>query len=83
MVKRAMGLAGRPVTLTEAEVRTLLAPFADARNIAPWARHATAAAIKAGIVKGRTATTVVPGALGTRAEATVMLKRMLVELGEI
>ncbi|MEW6662550.1 MAG: S-layer homology domain-containing protein [Bacillota bacterium] len=83
MVNRAMGIAGKPVTLTDAEVNTLLARFADAANIAPWARHAAAAAVKAGIVKGRTATTLAPAANGTRAEGTVMLKRMLVELGEI
>jgi hypothetical protein len=83
MVSRAMGIAGRPVTLTDAEMSTLLARFADATAIAPWARHAVAAAVKAEIVKGRTATTLAPVALGTRAEGTVMLKRMLVGLGEI
>jgi hypothetical protein len=83
MVNRAMGIAGKPVTMTDAEVNTLLARFADATSIAPWARHAAAAAVKAEIVKGRTATTLAPVAFGTRAEGTVMLKRMLVGLGEI
>jgi hypothetical protein len=83
MVSRAMSIAGKPVTMTEAEVNTLLTRFADATGIAPWARHAVATALKAGIVKGRAATTIVPAGNGTRAESVVMLKRMLAELGEI
>lgn len=83
MVTRAMRLAGKPVALTDAEISTLLARFGDAVSIAPWARHATAAAVKAGIVKGRAANTLAPVANGTRAEVTVMLKRMLAELGEL
>lgn len=83
LVTRAMRIAGKPVTLTDAEVSTLLARFGDAAGIAPWARQAVAAAVKAEIVKGRAPATLVPAANSTRAEATVMLKRMLVGLGEI
>ncbi|MBS3902009.1 MAG: S-layer homology domain-containing protein [Dethiobacter sp.] len=83
MVARAMRIAGKPVILTDAEASTLLAQFGDADSIAPWARRVTAEAIKAGIVKGRTPATLVPAANGTRAEATVMLRRMLVGLGEL
>lgn len=83
MLTRAMALAGNTVTMTEAEVNTLLARFADSASIAPWARHAAAVAVKSGLVKGRTAITLAPTANGSRAEGTVMLKRMLVELGEI
>lgn len=82
MVHRALAYAGKRVTVA-GEVEAILAPFADAREVGPWARESVAAAVKERILRGRTATTIVPKGNATRAEAVVMLKRMLVGLGRI
>jgi len=82
MVYRALVYAGkRPVLAGPPE--TVLARFSDAGQIGGWAREALAAAVSANILRGRTADTVVPKGTATRAEATVMLKRALVSLGEL
>ncbi|TDA65684.1 MAG: S-layer homology domain-containing protein [Clostridia bacterium] len=82
MVARGLAYAGKKVDVT-GKVDTLLAKFTDRNQISGWAREAAAVAVQEGIVKGRTATTYVPRANATRAESTVMLKRLLVSTGEI
>lgn len=82
MVHRGLAYAGKRVTVA-GEVEAILAPFADAREVGPWARESVAAAVKERILRGRTATTIVPKGNATRAEAVVMLKRMLVSLGKL
>jgi len=54
-----------------------LTAFADASTIAPWARDAVAQAVHAGVTEGREGGKFVPGANATRAEAAVMVKRLL------
>lgn len=82
MVARGLAYAGKKVDVS-GKVDTLLAKFTDRNQISAWAREAAAIAVQEGIVKGRTATTYVPKANATRAESTVMLKRLLVSTGEI
>lgn len=55
----------------------ILAGFTDAGRIADWARKSVAQAVKAGIIKGYTDTTFEPLQNATRAQATVMMKRLL------
>ncbi|QGP92644.1 S-layer homology domain protein [Neomoorella glycerini] len=81
MITRALAYAGKPVTVDDAAA--LLARFTDAAAVSGWAQQAVAAAVKSGIVAGRTANTIVPQASATRAEAIVMLKRLLVNTGAI
>lgn len=54
-----------------------LAVFTDADNVQPWAREGVAWCVKVGILQGRGDNTVDPGANATRAEATVMLDRLV------
>ncbi len=51
--------------------------FADKKEISSWALQSVRASNQLGIVKGRTSTTFVPKGNATRAEAAVMVKRML------
>lgn len=55
----------------------LLARFGDADSIAAWAQTAVAQAAAAGITEGRSTGDYEPGAFSTRAEAVVMIKRLL------
>jgi hypothetical protein len=53
--------------------------FADASSISDWAVKDIIAAVRAGIVNGRTANTFAPQDQATRAEAAVMMKRLLLD----
>jgi len=77
MVVRAQALAGVEVDLSNTEVAALLSGFKDAGQIGSWARAELAAAIESGIVNGTSANTVSPTATATRAEAAVMIIRLL------
>ncbi len=57
--------------------------FADAENISPFAKEAVAIAVNHGIIKGRPNNQFAPKDLATRAEAAVMLYRLLNDLGEL
>ncbi|GAE07368.1 S-layer homology domain-containing protein [Paenibacillus sp. JCM 10914] len=61
----------------------LLRPFADAGEAGLWARRAIADNLQAGIVTGRNEKTLAPKAFITRAEATVIVQRLLKESGFI
>ncbi|MGU3471516.1 Ig-like domain-containing protein [Paenibacillus sp. D51F] len=60
-----------------------LANFKDKGKISAWAQPYAAKAVFAGIANGQTATAFAPLGQATRAEAAVMLKRMLLYLGMI
>ncbi|AGA59926.1 putative S-layer protein [Thermobacillus composti KWC4] len=77
MVVRAQELAGVEIDLSNAEVAAVLTGFKDAGQIGSWARAELAAAIESGVVAGTTANTVSPNATATRAEAAVMIIRLL------
>lgn len=76
MIERAFAYAGRSIALSEAETEAQLARFTDAPAVSAWARESMAKALARGIVKGRTATAIVPQGTATRAEAVVMVLRM-------
>ena len=77
MVVRAQKLAGRDVSLSSSEIATLLGGYKDADKISAWARAELAAAIKSGIVNGTSSKTVSPTSAANRAEAAVMILRLL------
>ncbi|MFS0726363.1 S-layer homology domain-containing protein [Paenibacillus sp. 1P07SE] len=73
MIIRAMSFAGQEPT-TNAEG---LSVFTDSQHISDWAKDAVAQSVSAGVIYGKTAPTFSPKENASRAEATVMLKRML------
>ncbi len=83
MVVRALALqVAAPVSLTSPE-SVLASRFTDWNIIAAWAREAVAQAVEANIVKGRDRNLFAPEENASRAEAVVMLKRMLSSTGRL
>ncbi|MBS3902379.1 MAG: S-layer homology domain-containing protein, partial [Dethiobacter sp.] len=83
MVVRALNLqAVTPVSFTSPEV-VLASRFKDWQTIAVWARGAVAQAVEANIVRGREGNLFAPQENASRAEAVVMLKRMLNSSGRL
>jgi len=83
MITRALAYSGKTVVLKAAEIEALLARFSDAAQVGDWAKEAAAVAVKESIVNGRTDNLYEPEANATRAEAVVMLKRMLKSTGAL
>ncbi|WP_282943590.1 S-layer homology domain-containing protein [Paenibacillus sp. RC67] len=73
MVARAMTVAGKKVPADSKG----LASYTDSNAISGWAKDAVAQAVNAGIINGMTEHTFVPGQNASRAEAAVMMKRLL------
>ncbi|WP_376768677.1 S-layer homology domain-containing protein [Paenibacillus foliorum] len=73
MVSRAIGLAGKKA---DADVKGL-SVFSDNKNISSWASSAVAQSVNAGIINGMSADAFMPKEHASRAEAAVMLKRLL------
>ncbi len=80
LIARALKKGGQEVTADD--VDAVLARFKDANEISSWAKEEATQAVVSGIISGRDGS-FVPKATATRAEAVVMLKRMLVKLGVI
>ncbi|MFA5882153.1 MAG: S-layer homology domain-containing protein, partial [Eubacteriales bacterium] len=83
MVAKALKVGGKTVTLSSGEAAQLVSKFSDKQQIGSWAQDSVAIAVKEGIITGRTATTFVAKANATRAEGTVMIKKVLESLGKI
>ncbi|WP_274364214.1 S-layer homology domain-containing protein [Paenibacillus thermotolerans] len=79
MIARALAFAGMNTTITDAEAQSHIGKFTD-HNELPWASHDWAVAIRAGIVTGMTDSTLAPRDNATRAQAAVMLKRLLAHI---
>lgn len=73
MVSRALSYAGQTVQTDEG----ILGSYADNSSIATWAKASVAEMLAAGIIKGKSESTLAPVAQATRAEAAVMIKRFL------
>jgi pectate disaccharide-lyase len=73
MIARALKVAGKNVAADDSQ----LSKFADKGSLSSWAKDAVAQAGKVGIINGTTDTTFEPSAFASRAEAAVMLKRLL------
>ncbi|MEW6446943.1 MAG: S-layer homology domain-containing protein [Bacillota bacterium] len=77
LVARALRKAGADPALAAGEAAQLLSAFKDKAEIPGWAAGDVASAVKAGVVKGMPDGAFAPLSQASRAEATVMLKRML------
>ncbi|MBE1443770.1 pectate lyase [Paenibacillus sp. OAS669] len=73
MITRAMSAAGKKADVSPQG----LSKFSDSGLVSGWAKDAVAQAVNAGIINGVTSDTFVPGAKASRAEAAIMLKRLL------
>ncbi|SHJ75513.1 protein of unknown function, partial [Dethiosulfatibacter aminovorans DSM 17477] len=76
MIKRYLDIVGDSQS-DETVGNAILSRFADGGEISTWAEEAVAFAVNEELVKGRGADKFVPGGNATRAEAAVMLFRML------
>ncbi|XID90635.1 S-layer homology domain-containing protein [Paenibacillaceae bacterium WGS1546] len=81
LIVRAMSLAGVKTEVSAPEVERELSAYRDSSQVGAWARESVAAALKAGIVSGRSATTLAAKEEISRAEAAVMLQRLLRQSG--
>ncbi|UNK19960.1 S-layer homology domain-containing protein [Paenibacillus sp. N3/727] len=81
LLVRALKMAGKELDTTGA--KETLRGFEDAEGIGAWSETAVAAVVKAGLMKGRSASRFVPQAHSTRAEAAAVLKGMLQSAGFI
>lgn len=63
--------------LSASEGEVLSTTFADNENIAEWAQNGVAAAVKHGIILGNEHNEFRPEALASRAEAAVMIRRLM------
>lgn len=76
LITRAMAFAGKSADVTGRQ-DLLLAKFSDRKDISSWAQAAVARSVEAGIIQGRTSDTFAAKDDATRAQAVVMLKRLL------
>lgn len=78
MMVRAMNYGGKTVSL-QSSAATTLSKFKDSNKI--QSKDSVAKAVQEGIIQGMTARTFEPQGNATRAQAAVMLKRVLDKLG--
>lgn len=76
MIIRAMEYTGNPITLRSTSALTLSA-FKDSKKIQSQSAEFVAKAVQEGIILGMTSTEFQPQGNATRAQAAVMLQRML------
>lgn len=78
MMVRAMNYGGQPVVLNTSAA-SALSKFSDSKKI--QSKDLVAKAVQEGIIQGMTSKTFVPQGNATRAQAAVMMKRVLDKLG--
>ena len=83
VVARAMAVTRLDAALSAGEAESLLGAFADGAAVSAFAREGAAACLKTGVAHGRGGGTLAPKELVTRAEAAVMLRRLLQKSGLI
>jgi hypothetical protein len=80
MIIRLIAKNGLDMALSKADAAELLAGFNDAEGISPWACSQVALAVRDGLMIGRESGQFMPLDNATRAEATVVLYRVLQKL---
>ncbi|GMK38250.1 hypothetical protein PCCS19_13040 [Paenibacillus sp. CCS19] len=80
MLNRAASVAGSNVTLPQTAT-AYLERFKDKKKIGLWAQQDVAKAVYTGFITGTTSTTFAPQSNTTRAEATIMIQRLLTYVG--
>jgi hypothetical protein len=83
IIERAMKLTGLMTELKSGEAEAELAGFADETQISEWARNSAVSCIRAGLVSGRNGVMLAPRDNITRAEAAVIIRRLLQKSGFI
>ncbi|TCM97883.1 fibronectin type III domain protein [Paenibacillus sp. BK033] len=73
MISRALAFTGKQPAGAASELNA----FKDKASIEAWAKQAVAQAVEARIIEGKTGGNFAPDSKATRAEATVLLKRLL------
>lgn len=76
MIIRAAAVAGVQVEL-KSSVASYFTSYRDRARIANWAQDSLARTVEAGIITGLTTTTMGPKGNATRAQAAIIIKRML------
>jgi hypothetical protein len=76
MLFRALNYVNKSVAATEINDK-VLAKYSDNGSISAWAKHAVAELLIAQIIKGKSDAVIAPVADASRAEAAVMIKRLL------
>ncbi|MNI34221.1 Endo-1,4-beta-xylanase A precursor [compost metagenome] len=76
MIAKAITAVGQTIDISGKQ-DGLLAKFQDKASISSWAQTAVAQAVQAKIIAGMTDETFVPSANASRAQAVVMLKRLM------
>lgn len=83
MIAKAMKLTGLAARLPERPADDPLGVFPDAADISPWAQSSIADSLAAGLVTGRSGGDLAPKSHVTRAEAAVIVERLLRQSGLI
>ncbi|KWX75423.1 hypothetical protein AML91_12790 [Paenibacillus jilunlii] len=83
MLAQAMQLTGLPAGNTGSSAAELPGGFTDGDEASAWALDSIAASLQAGLISGRSGTELAPQSHVTRAEAAVMLQRLLQKSGLI
>jgi hypothetical protein len=83
MMVRLLSKSGPDLSIDDRETARLLAGFADAGEISTWAKNSVALAVREGLMRGRQANRFEPRGQSTRAEAAVVLYRLLQKLPEL
>lgn len=80
MLNRAAAAAGATISLPQT-VDSYLERFKDRKQIGTWAKQDVAKSVYTGFMTGVTSTTFVPQSNTTRAEAAIMIQRLLTYVG--
>jgi hypothetical protein len=83
IIARAMTLTGLHVVATGTSEQEALSPFTDVELVSEWARRDVATSVQAGIVQGKEHGALAPQDMLSRAEAAVLIYRLLVQSGLI
>ncbi|MBP2248951.1 S-layer homology domain-containing protein [Paenibacillus xylanexedens] len=82
LIARAMTVIGMEPAASAGNVQQW-SDYADAEQVASWAKDAVASSISAGLVSGRGKDTIAPNQSITRAETAVIIRRLLQQSGLI
>ncbi|MEF3312644.1 S-layer homology domain-containing protein, partial [Paenibacillus sp. GYB004] len=77
IIAKAMELTGLAESVSSADPEQLLKPFIDTEDVSEWARSGVAAGLQSGIVTGRDGGLLAPQAFISKAEAAVIVRRLL------
>jgi hypothetical protein len=82
MISSAMKLTGLDAKLPSRTVDETLFPYTDATSASAWALAGITNSIRAGVIQGRSGTKLAPQDFLTKAEAAMIVQRLL-QLSEL